>query len=544
MSDRLDVLVVGAGPIGLTLACHLQRLGLSVRLIEKRAGPSVHSKAIGLQYRVSEVLATLGVIDRFLAQGGSPTTVNLYTGQERLIQLRFVAPTGISGRDAFRPCAILIPQSQTEQILIQYFRELGGTVEWETELVGYSQQPDGVIAQVQRLGSMHNITADWLVSCEGAHSVVRKRADIAFKGKAYPLAFFMADVRLESALPHTENHVWLHRDGSFAALPLPEPDTWRLFIEVTRQSDHVQGSITLEDIRRFMGKRAPGMNARISGEPLWLSDFRISCRMVDRMHDERVFLAGDAAHIHSPTGGQGITTGMQDAVNLAWKLARVCRGAPRALLNTYDEERLPHAAEVLRETDRTTSILFAPNPLLRVLRDFVVLPILRSPWVQRRMFGKFSQLHVHYRGSSLSSDRAGWWPSRGIRAGDRAPDVTFVRGPSRTRTTLFTLMGPLRPVVLFSGVRQAADLCEGLRSLDIDAYVVTESETPPPSSHALCLFDVHGDFARLYGSKPNSVLLIRPDGHVGLTLSPVRLEELADYLELLCDPAQVRLALR
>ena len=343
--------MVGAGPIGLVLACHLCRLGLSVRVIEKRAGPSLHSKAIGLQYRVSEILARLGVVDRFIAQGGSPTSVNLYAGGHRLVQLRFVAPEGVSGMDAFQPRAILIPQSQTESILIDYLRELSGAVEWETECLGYEQDANGVVAHVRESnGVVQAISSDWLVSCEGAHSIVRKQAGFAFRGKTYPLAFFMADVHMQGSLSHDENHVWLHENGSLAALPLPAQGTWRLFVEVTRQ-DSTQESIELDDIRRFMAERAPDMDATIVGDPIWLSPFRINCRMVDRMRDQRVFLAGDAAHIHSPTGGQGITTGMQDAVNLAWKLARVGRGAPIALLDTYDEERLPHAAEVLRETD-------------------------------------------------------------------------------------------------------------------------------------------------------------------------------------------------
>jgi hypothetical protein len=333
----------------------------------------------------------------------------------------------------------------------------------------------------------------------------------------------------------------LHQDGSLAALPLPAPGTWRLFVEVTRQSDQLQRAIALEDIRRLMAERAPDMNATIVGEPLWLSDFRISCRMVDRMHDRRVFLAGDAAHIHSPTGGQGITTGMQDAANLAWKLARVSRGAPRTLLNTYDEERLPHAAEVLRETDRTTNILFAPNPALRILRDVVVLPILRSAWVQRRMFGTFSQLHVHYRGSSLSRNGGGWHRAR-LRAGDRAPDVAFANARSGTRTTLFTLMAPLRPVVLVSGVPDPADLCDRLRSLDVDGYVVEDAQETGSHSRASGLRDVYGDFATLYGLKNNFVCLIRPDGHVGLVQSASQRQGLVDYLELISDPVQVRRA--
>jgi 2-polyprenyl-6-methoxyphenol hydroxylase-like FAD-dependent oxidoreductase len=537
MSSALDVLVVGAGPIGLTMACHLRRLGLSVRLIEKRAGPSVHSKAIGLQYRVSEVLARLGIVDRFIAKGGSPTTVNLYAASRRLLQLRFAAPTGVSGRDAFTPRAILIPQSQTENILIEFLNELGVSVEWQTELVGYTQTPDVVVSQVREGGSVRDIVATWLVSCEGAHSLVRKMSGITFNGKAYPLAFFMADVRLAGALPHNENHVWLHPDGSLAALPLPEPNIWRLFIEVTSYEGRPQLAPTLDDIRRFISERAPNMQATITGDPLWLSDFRINCRMVDRLQDGRVFLAGDAAHIHSPTGGQGITTGMQDAVNLAWKLARVTRGAPASLLQTYDEERLPHAAEVLQETDRTTNLLFAPSPGLRLLRDAIVLPVLRSPWVQRRMFGKFSQLHVNYRNRSLSREVRKFSVIHRIRAGDRAPDVAF-RCVQR-HTTLFELLRSQRPLVLVGGMTDKEQICDRLRVLDVDAFTVSRKGLDRRDASRGDLTDVHGDFAGLYGLGQDFVCLIRPDGHVGLIVTPGQLTPLAEYLKLICDPSQV-----
>ena len=540
MNPPLQVLVAGAGPIGLTLACHLQRLGLSVRLIEKRSEPSIHSKAIGLQYRVSEVLARLGVIDRFVAQGGSPTTVNIYAGEKRLVRLRFLAPVGISGRDAFCPRAILIPQSATEAILIEYYRELAGTVEWHKELLGYSQDSEKVVVRVRNGDAIETIEAEWLVSCEGAHSVARKQADIPFRGKTYELAFFMADVHLEGTLSHDENHVWLHKDGSLAALPLPAPSTWRFFVEVTGQADRLQHGITVDQIRQLMSIRAPHTDARIIGEPLWLSEFRINCRMVDRLHEGRVFLAGDAAHIHSPTGGQGITTGMQDAANLAWKLARVCDGAPRALLDTYDEERLPHAEEVLRETDRTTTILFAPNRGLRLVRDLVVLPILRNEWVQRRMFGRFSQLHVHYRHSSLSQDDRSWWRRRRINAGDRAPDVAFIHRPSGSLKTLFGLMASLRPLVLFNSVSNPSRLCTCLRLLDIDAYDVQ----PDPTVGAIpqTLWDVYGDFDALYGLRRDFLCLIRPDGHVGVIQSPPDQEGLIDYLVLISAPSQVQRA--
>lgn len=533
-----DVLVVGAGPIGLVLGCHLRRLGMSVRIVEKRDGPSLHSKAIGLQYRVSEILARLGVIDRFIAQSGSPTTVNIYAGGQRLVRLQFVAPEGVSGTGAFVPCALVIPQSQTESILVDYFRELGGTLEWETECIGYRQDGSGVSVDIRtRDGATETVRSAWLVSCEGAHSTVRKQAGLTFRGKTYPLALFMADVHLQGTLSHKENHVWVHPDGSLAALPLPTPDTWRLFIEVTRQ-DNVQETMQLDDVRRLMAERAPDMDAKIVGDALWLSPFRINCRMADRMRDGRVFLAGDAAHVHSPTGGQGITTGMQDACNLAWKLARVSGGAPMTLLDTYDEERLPHIAEVLRETNRTTTLLFAPNLMLRAVRDIIVLPILRNRWVQRMMFGKFSQLHVHYRASSLSADsrpRSLWLRHR-LRAGDRAPDVRFRM--STGNCTLFELMASLRPLVLVGAAASSVAVKECVRQLDVDGYVVRPATSVDPTDPS-DLVDINGDFARLYGIRNNYLCVIRPDGHVGAIFAATDRSSLRQYLLMICNEATV-----
>ena len=507
---QFDVLVVGAGPIGLALACHLRRLGMSVRVVEKRDGPSVHSKAIGLQYRVSEILARLGVIDRFISQSGSPTSVNIYAGGQRLVRLQFVAPEGVSGTGAFAPCALVIPQSTTESLLAEYLRELGTAVEWEAEFVSYRQDDSGVSAEIRTgAGAIETVHSKWLVSCEGAHSLVRKQTGFAFQGKTYPLAFFMADVHLQGRLSHGENHVWMHPDGSLAALPLPGTDTWRLFIEVTRQ-DTDQETIQLDDIRRLVTKRAPDMDATIVGEALWLSPFRINCRMVDRMRDRRVFLAGDAAHIHSPTGGQGITTGMQDACNLAWKLARVSSGAPTTLLDTYDEERLPHVAEVLRETDRTTTLLFAPNPILRALRNFVVLPILRSAWVQAKMFGKFSQLHVHYRGArSLQTlERLGGGRDTHCSPGIERPMYCSRHPPASAPCSISWQVLVLCCWLMPPGTVTTPDPYSGWTWMPI---VCMPRRHGPYASHDLV--DINGDFARLYGLRNDYACVIRPDGH-------------------------------
>lgn len=534
----VQVLIVGAGPTGLALACQCLQLGIQVRLIDKKPGPSATSKAIGLQYRVSEILACMGVIDRFLPVSGSPTTVNIYAQSRRLVALRFNAGGHESGSGAFVPRPLMIPQSQTEAILGEVVTERGGHVEWGTELINLVQLEERVAARlVQADGTEQIATCDWLVSCEGAHSVARRAVQIEFVGKTYPLAFLMADVELHGAIAAGENHVWMHPEGSFAALPFPQQDRWRLFIETTRRPA-AEIDADLPMIEQLMVERTGNASLRVSN-PTWISPFRINCRIVDRYRQGRVLLAGDAAHIHSPTGGQGIATGIQDAVNLAWKLARVVAGAPSSLLQTYEQERRAHAREVLRETDRTTSIFFAPTLAMRLLRDWIVLPVLRNEWVQRRMFAKLSQLHVHYRRSELSRDRTILWPfRRGVRAGDRAPDVLLHRRLDAEPISLFELLSSGRPLVFIGPgdlrVEAVQTLVSKLESLAIDAWIVAPMDTLAWREHSRALVDMHGDVARLYGLQGEFVCLIRPDDHVGFIQSRVSLNDLRDYLRHIC----------
>lgn len=529
MSASLDVLIVGAGPVGLALACHCRRLGLAVRVLDKKSGPSTTSKAIGLQYRISEVLAIMGVADRFLARGSTPTQVNMYRGERKLVSLKFAGFGDHAGRDAFAPQAIMLPQSETEELLLDLLRERGGNVEWDTEFTRFRQDETSVTSSLRRAdGSEEVVESAWLVSCEGAHSVIRKQAGFSFEGKTHPQTFFMADVELDWDRPHGEHHVWFHPEGSFAALSLPRSKCWRLFVEVNPQTADA-GPPTLETIRAMvahrMGAQAPGI-----ANPTWISDFRINCRMVDGYRRGRVLLAGDAAHIHSPTGGQGIVTGIQDATNLAWKLARVQAGAPLSLIDTYQEERLPKARDVLAETTRTTSIFTSSNAFLAGLRDWVVLPLLRSRWVQRRLFAKLAQLHVNYRGCKLSRhEDASWFTGTRLRAGDRAPDVAF-RKPDGGLTTLFQLLAPLRPVVLVNSSvslepRRLTAVLDLLAAHGVDAY-----HLGPTAHHPRWLSDAHGDFRRLYGMTGEFLCLVRPDGHLGLVQRPVREASLAAYL--------------
>ena len=215
-----------------------------------------------------------------------------------------------------------MPQSDTDELLGELVRESGGEIEWNTEFVDFTQDDRANHGPVAACGWPRGgrlLRARWLVSCEGAHSLVRKQAGIGFSGKSYPLAFCMADVAIDGPIDHRQVNAWFHREGQIAALPLPGEGRFRIFAEIDARGEE-NHQVTLDQVQAMWRRRVPVEGITLS-DPRWISEFRIHCRMADRYRSSRVFLAGDSAHIHSPTGGQGITTGTQDALNLAWKLA-------------------------------------------------------------------------------------------------------------------------------------------------------------------------------------------------------------------------------
>lgn len=543
-----SLIVAGAGPTGLAMALFALRSGLSVRIVDKAPGPSRYSKAVGLQYRVSELLSYLGLADRFVTAGTAPGRVAMYAGRRLLLTLRFFDFSHLTGRGAFVPVAIMIPQSETERLLGKALNELGCRIEWNTELVSLSQNGVGVTAALRRSdGSEIEAEADWLVGCDGSHSIVRNLLGLDFAGKSTPVSFVILDV--DSCWPRDRSsvHVWFHRDGSAAAMPLPGARRWRLFIETSGQPQTT--GFGLDDIRRLISERTENSGVDL-GRCLWQSEFRINCRMVERLRVGRVFLAGDAAHIHSPTGGQGIATGLQDAANLAWKLGQVRRGGPAELLDSYAAERLPQIRRVLAETDRNTNLFVAPNPALRLLRDQIVLPLLRRAATQRRLVRKLSQLDVTYRASVLSRHHdTHWW--RGgtrLRAGDRAPDLMFDRDGDNGATTLFAILQEGKLVALVGHTpgwnAQSSALVVALEQLGIATFAVTNEYDSGPLVDGPCprLRDRHGELARLYGMSGQYICVIRPDGHVGLFQRPIRISPIRTWLAGLYPSSSVSAA--
>jgi 4,5-epoxidase len=457
MTNTSSVLIVGAGPTGLTLACGLLSHGVPVRLVDAAAGPAVTSRALGLQPRGQEVLDRLGALGDLPARSIAMRRVVVHVGGREIATL----PVGMPTRRVPRP-GLVVSQAEIEGELRRRFAELGGTVEW------------GV-----RVTDLDAVGAEWIVGCDGAHSAVRKAAGIGFPGVPLVERFLLADVRAALPLPRDGVTVWLDGEAMVSAFPLPGENRWRLMAPDPDPTIERDPGAVLAELRRLLARYA-GLD--VAADPLWTSTFRFHRRLAETYRRGRVLLAGDAAHIHSPFGGQGLNTGIGDAENLAWKLALVVTGrAAPALLDTYEAERRPVAEEVLASTSGMTTTLLGGSRTARLVRDHVLVPLMNLPPVQRLIWEQASQLLVSYRRGPL-----GGRALRGLRPGDRVADVACRRADG-SATRLHAELGGGWAVL---GADRAA--------LDACAAVADERL---------------GAVTRLTGGG-SEVLLVRPDGHL------------------------------
>ena len=298
-------------------------------------------------------------------------------------------------------------ESDTERVLEQRLEQLGGRVERSTQLLGFRVDGERVTATLQGPDGTSELETRFLVGADGAHSTVRHEAGIGFAGAAYPERFLLADLDLDWDLPHDEGHIWIGDDGLVAAIPLPGERRYRVIVPLPpayAAKEYESEAEIAAEAETLLGQRT-GVTLRRIGDPVWASAFRIQRRQADRYRRGPVFLAGDAAHVHSPVGGQGMNTGIQDAFNLGWKLALAARDqAAPGLLDTYQAERHPIARGVLRGTHLGTRLVLAQNPLMRAVRERAVPAIVSIPPIRRRILAAVSQLSIGYRGSSLSVD--------------------------------------------------------------------------------------------------------------------------------------------
>jgi 2-polyprenyl-6-methoxyphenol hydroxylase-like FAD-dependent oxidoreductase len=508
-----DVLIVGAGPTGLALAAELHRFGVMPRVVDAATDRVHESRALGVQPRTLEVLRPLGVHTELLARGNSAARLRITAGGR-------VASTplfDIGADDTAFPFLLFLSQAETEAVLGEHLAEAGVVLERGVTFESFTQDGDGRLrcSLLGPGGDREELRARWLVGCDGARSTVRHSASIPFRGGRYPQTFLLADLSADGLETGAVN-TYLGAEGPLFLFPLEHPAPWRL---ITARPAANTGPVTLAELQQ-QADRATGGAVTVR-DPVWTSAFRIQHRAAARYRSGRVLLAGDAAHVHSPAGAQGMNTGIQDAVNLGWKLALVCRGAaPDALLDSYDQERRPVGDYVLRFTDRAFSAVTSANPVLRAVRSQLVprvLPVaLRFRQGRAAVFRVVSQLGIRYRRSPAvdASKRRG----RGPRPGDRLPDARVLC--SGTEVWLQqALAGPRFSLLLCGpgGSWDDAAVQDLRRRFEpfLGIHRLTPADHPAGAGGVPVLVDVSGAASSRLRASGGSLLLVRPDGHIG-----------------------------
>jgi 2-polyprenyl-6-methoxyphenol hydroxylase-like FAD-dependent oxidoreductase len=560
-SKSPEVLIIGAGPVGLTLACELLRHGATCRIIDAGEGPSIWSKAAAVQTRTLEVFDDMGIAAEAVARGRPVYGVSIYSGEKRVGRLHWEL------QDTPYPYMLGISQRDTELLLGEHLVRLGGRIERGVKLEGFTQGEDGVTADLSHAdGTQEKARAAWLVGCDGAHSTVRKTLGLSFEGSTFEQALIQADIKAKIPVAHDEHEavLFLSPAGAAGFLPVFSEGRYRLIVMAPPED---RSEPTLENFQSLVAERCPP-GTEIS-DPAWMIGFRFHSRIASSYRTGRVFLAGDAAHIHSPAGAQGMNLGIQDAYNLAWKLALVVRGAGRpVLLDSYQGERHPVAATIVKTTDLGTRgmvrMLSLRAPVAQDLRDQAIGFLMSTQLFQERAFRAIAGMQIDYRGSPIVGEhRLSLWranlrkdtsseapaiadwldfgdgPPPGLRVGD--VDLAW---PLEGKQTVFDLLrGTRHTLFLFDG---AAPTEEGYARLariggrvrsrygdHVATYVITPSAKKPDALdwEGPLVLDEGSVLHRHFGAGSECLYLIRPDGYVGYRSQPADEAKLFEYLE-------------
>jgi 2-polyprenyl-6-methoxyphenol hydroxylase-like FAD-dependent oxidoreductase len=487
MNAKNQVLIVGAGPTGLMAAAQLLRWGIRPRIIEANAGPTLQTRALGVQARSMEIYREMGLEKEVFARGIPAKYATIFTERGRLGQLS-MEHIG-AGLSAY-PYMFILPQDQNELVLNDDLIRHGLQVEWSTSLKEIKNTSNGTSVTLETAGGLEVAEYRYVIGADGPRSTVRQSLNINFEGNTYEHKFFVADLSAEGELVDGSLNLFLSNKYFVLALfPLPGAKRFRL-IGLLPDDLAQKEAPTFEELH-------PKLREMVSGrmqfnDVSWFSTYKVHHRVAAQFKKGHCFLVGDAAHIHSPIGGQGMNTGLQDAYNLAWKLALVLQGqADEQLLETYHDERYSNAKSLINTTDRAFGFLVSPNPLIGFARDWLIPRIapslLKNKSVQRKFFLTISQTALNYRNGILSVGQL----EGSVKAGDRFPwfidnGQDVFQKMTGTRFTLFAL-----------GNWQAAQL-EGLRSSILESIIISKRAAYIPTGLS------------------DGLYLVRPDGYIGL----------------------------
>ena len=525
------VLIVGAGPTGMTAAIELSRFGIPVRLVEKMPEPATTSRAVGVQARTLELFEQRGMADKMLAVGNKAPGASIHGGGKVICRLKY------SHIDSNYGYTLFISQAETERILREQLAEQNVTIERSVEMIAFAQtaphssgRPGSVTATLRHKdGSLEEVEASYMISAEGAHSKIRNTLGMEFHGKALQEQYALGDFYVDGDLTENDMHIFSSEHGFMGMFPMGE-GRWRVIASNPLSEPSKDTKPELDELQKIYDMRSE-IPAKFQ-DLQWSSWFHINSRMTDRLQDGQSFLGGDSAHIHSPAGAQGMNTGIQDAINLGWKLAMVLQGkAANQLLETYGEDRLPVIHNVLEKTEGLTRVIGSENPTFRAVFAHVAPLLAGTEFVQNNSTTRLSQIGLNYRKSSLSETHE---HHGSLQAGDRLPDldVTVLNKPhseeqNPTPAKLFSLIDPSMFTLLYVNIADPESLhAQVQEQLEPWQDVINGYQIAPPAPDS----GQQKHFADNFGSAP-ILVLARPDSYIGFTAGADSLPKLVTYLQ-------------
>lgn len=548
IQNDYDVLIVGAGPCGLTLGLQLARYGVKFQIIDKQPALPTHSLSYALQASTLETLSNLGVGEGLMQLGVAVRKVNAYINGKPSFDIDFrqTPPSPF-------PFMLTVDQANIEKMLAATLQQQGSHISWNAELQSLKQSKTGVTAEIIQDGKKITTTASWVVGCDGGDSAVRNVLNIPLQGNTYKEKFIVADLAIDWGLAKNESHVFLHPSDLFMATPLPNG----LYRVITTQDgiEH-KGEITVKDLLFKFQKLVPAQG--VLTNPVWMKAFEVQRRLAPQLRVNRVFLAGDAAHVHSPIGSQGLNTGIQDAYNLGWKLGFHVNGlANDKLLDSYQSERLDVSKAVLANTNMAMNIVMTHSRLGQMVRDVIAPLILNYPAAQKQLKRIIADTPFSYRNSPAmySEKEAGVAFARkikeaflgGVNIGDHAPNFDLMQPKDFKRFSLMKFLPTPKHIILvmlgdkskeqtasyetFSHIKKVlSDFAESYFIVGEHAIDYTKFDQNVTDA----FIDPDGRGHQIYRCIEPTLYLLRPDGYVSYK-GPLNIDILREYLDKYFD---------
>ncbi|MCC8411232.1 FAD-dependent monooxygenase [Mucilaginibacter sp. UR6-1] len=518
--QHTSVLIVGAGPSGLMMAAQLLRYGIQPVVIDSKTGPTHYTKALAVQARSLEIYRQMGMVDSALDEGKQAQGITFNQHGEVLASLSFA---GVGEKQTRFPFILFYPQSKNERLLLDELTTACCPVYWSTSLIKAQQTGGKVTVTASENGRDHTLTCDWLIGADGAGSTVRKQMGTPFNGDTYPNKFYLADVKL-AGVADDNIQLYLEKNGLAAFFPLPEAGAFRIIGDIPQNFED-NDDLKLDDILPSLNK-VTAQNISII-HCNWFTTYKLHHRMAAQFRQQHCFLIGDAAHVHSPVGGQGMNTGLQDAYNLAWKLAAVINNqiAP-SILDSYETERMPVAKQLLRTTDRAFNIITASNWATSFFKISILPHLIKFMWskpgLREKLFRTISQTGISYRDSRINLHLS---QLSTIKAGDRLPYVEIFDERTQQQTDLhawcskpgFTLLvlGKFKEIDIFTLAKWITQKYNGAINL---FYL-------PPSKNNIRVFELFG-----IKEEQKKAIIVRPDMYIGYINDVVAIDMMDNYL--------------